>query len=397
MIPMLLVIALVIAIVVGCAGGLVVGSLLAGRTRDASLAREMRRLTDEQRRAGEESRDAAIQAAVHQMKELHGALLEGDRARTSAELDGKKALIDRELTATREGITHQIEQVGELVREFETDRERKFGALSSELARQREGMDKLRESTQGLREALVSTKVRGQWGERMAEDVLRLAGFIEGVNYQRQRTLEGSGGRPDFTFLMPNDLVLHMDVKFPLDNFVRYIEAQSDVEQRSARDHFVRDVRDRVKELTGRGYLDAGDRTVDCLLLFIPNEQVYAFIQEQDAGILEDALRNKIVLCSPLTLYAVLAVIRQSVDNFRLERTSNEILGLLGQFEQQWRRYVDAMDAVQRRFEGVHKEYETLMGRRHRALERPLDRIAALRKANELTLVDDDPPVALEA
>lgn len=393
MIPMLL----VIAVVIGCAGGLVGGSLLAGRTRDASLAREMRRLTDEQRRVGEEGRDAAIQAAVHQMKELHGALLEGDRARTSAELEGKKALIDRELTTTRDGITHQIEQVGELVREFETDRERKFGALSSELARQREGMDKLRESTQGLREALVSTKVRGQWGERMAEDVLRLAGFIEGVNYHRQRTLEGSGGRPDFTFLMPNDLVLHMDVKFPLDNFVRYTEAQSDVEQRSARDQFVRDVRDRVKELTGRGYLDAGDRTVDCLLLFIPNEQVYAFIQEQDSSICEDALRNKIVLCSPLTLYAVLAVIRQSVDNFRLERTTNEILGLLGQFDQQWKRYVEQMDAVQRRFEGVHKEYEALMGRRHRALERPLDRIAALRQAHELSLVDEDAPVALEA
>jgi len=394
---MMLLLVVAAAVVIGCAGGLVGGSLLAGRTRDAALAREMRRLTDEQRRAGEASRDAAIQAAVHQMKELHGVLLEGDRARTSAELDGKKALIDQELAATRDGITNQIQQVGELVRELESDRERKFGALSSELARQREGMDKLRDSTQSLREALVSTKVRGQWGERMAEDVLHLAGFVEGVNYQRQRTLEGSSGRPDFTFLMPNDLLLHMDVKFPLDNFVRYVEAASDVEGRAARDAFVRDVRDRVKELTNRGYLDAGDRTVDCLLLFIPNEQVYAFIQEQDAGILEDALRNKIVLCSPLTLYAVLAVIRQSVDNFRLERTTSEILGLLGQFEQQWRRYVESMEGVQRRFESVHKEYEALMGTRHRALERPLDRIAALRKSHELSLVDDDPPVALEA
>jgi DNA recombination protein RmuC len=393
----MMLIAIVAAVVLGCAGGLVGGSLLAGRTRDAALAREMRRLTDEQRRSSEEGRDAAIQAAVHQMKELHGALLEGDRARTNAELDGKKALIDQELHATRDGLTNQIQRVDELVRELESDRERKFGALSSELARQREGMDKLRDSTQSLREALVSTKVRGQWGERMAEDVLHLAGFIEGVNYQRQRTIEGSSGRPDFTFLMPNDLVLHMDVKFPLDNFVRYVEAASDVERRSARDTFIRDVRDRVKELTNRGYLDAGDRTVDCLLLFIPNEQVYAFIQEQDSEILEDALRKKIVLCSPLTLYAVLAVIRQSVDNFRLERTSNEILALLGQFEQQWRRYVESMETVQRRFEGVHKEYDALMGKRHRALERPLDRIAALRQAHDLTLVDEDPPVALEA
>jgi DNA recombination protein RmuC len=385
-----------IGLVIGALAGLIGGSLLHARTRDLSLAREMRRLSEEQRRVTEEGRDAAIQAAVHQVQELHQILLDGDRARAAAELDGRKALIDQELHQARDGITSRLDKVDELVRSLESDRQRKFGELSSELARQREGVDQLRDSTQDLREALASTKVRGQWGERMAEDVLRLAGFIEGVNYRRQRTLAESGGRPDFTFLMPNEMVLHMDVKFPLDNYVRYVEAASEVEQRAARDAFLRDVRLRVKELTGRGYLDATDQTVDCLLLFIPNEQVYAFIQEQDGGILEDALRQKIVLCSPLTLYAVLAVIRQSVDNFRLERTTNEILELLNQFEQQWRRYVESMDSVHRKFESVHKEYELLMGRRHRALERPLDRIAALRQSQELTLVDDD-PLALEA
>ena len=392
-----MILGLVIGLVLGAVAGLVGGSLLSAHNRDIALAREMRRLSEEQRRVTEEGRDAAISAAVLQVREMHQAILEGDRARAAAELDGRKALIDQELHATRDGLTTQMQRVDELVRELESDRERKFGALTSELARQREGVDRLRESTHDLREALVSSKVRGQWGERMAEDVLRLAGFIEGVNYQRQRTLAESGGRPDFTFLMPNDLLLHMDVKFPLDNYIRYIEAGSEVEQRAARDAFVKDVRERVKELTNRGYLDADDHTVDCLLLFIPNEQVYAFIQEQDGAILEHALRNKIVLCSPLTLYAVLAVIRQSVDNFRLERTTNEILGLLGQFEQQWRRYVESMEGVQRKFESVHKEYELLMGRRHRALERPLDRIAALRQAQELSLVDDDDHLALEA
>ncbi len=49
-------------------------------------------------------------------------------------------------------------------------------------------------STAGsLWEALVNSRVRGQWGERMAEDVLRLIGFVEGVNYQKQRTIEVNG------------------------------------------------------------------------------------------------------------------------------------------------------------------------------------------------------------
>ncbi|HUI47726.1 MAG TPA: DNA recombination protein RmuC, partial [Acidimicrobiia bacterium] len=245
------------------------------------------------------------------------------------------------------------------------------------------------------REAMANSRVRGQWGERMAEDVLRLAGFLEGVNYRRQATIPGAG-RPDYTFLLPNGLVMHMDVKFPLDNYIRFLEADSELERTSARDRFLRDVRDRVKELITRGYLDASDETVDCLLLFIPNEQVYAFVQEHDREAVDDAMRHKIVLCSPLTLYAVLAVVRQAVDNFRLERTSNEILELLREFSLQWEKYSGQLDRVQQRFDGVAKEYSALMSTRHRALQRPLDKIDALR-LGEPALVDADVvPLALE-
>jgi DNA recombination protein RmuC len=160
---------------------------------------------------------------------------------------------------------------------------------------------------------------------------------------------------------------------------VRFLEADNDIERSRRRDQFLRDVRDRVKELTTRGYLDAPQETVDCLLLFIPNEQVYAFIHEHDRSALDDALTHKIVLCSPLTLYAILAVVRQAVDNFRLERTSNEILSLLQDFSLQWEKYTAQLERVQQRFDGVAKEYSALMTTRHRALQRPLDKIESLR------------------
>ena len=139
-----------------------------------------------------------------------------------------------------------------------------------------------------------------------------------------------------------------MDVKFPLNNYLRFLEAGSDVERERCRKEFLRDVRLRLKEVTSRDYVDPAANTVDCVLLFIPNEQVYAFIQEQDRTILDDALRNKVVFCSPLTLFAVLAVIRQAVDNFRLSQTSHEILELLQAFDKQWSKFVDQMDKVGR-------------------------------------------------
>ncbi|MDQ1475206.1 MAG: recombination protein RmuC [Actinomycetota bacterium] len=329
---------------------------------------------------------------VTRLLEANRTLLEQERLRATSELDGKKGLIDQQLVS----MTGELGKVNDLVRELEHDRHKAFGELANELRRQHEGLNALSEHTQQLREALANSRVRGQWGERMAEDVLRLAGFLEGVNYRKQATL-ASAGRPDYTFLLPNGLLMHMDVKFPLDNYVRHLEADNDVERARFRDQFLRDVRDRVKELRTRGYLDAGAETVDCLLLFIPNEQVYSFVQENDRDAIDDAMRHKIVLCSPLTLYAILAVVRQAVDNFRLERTSNEILGLLRDFALQWEKYSTQLDRVQQRFDGVAKEYSALMTTRHRALQRPLDKIESLR-LEEPALVDPElVPFALEA
>ena len=132
------------------------------------------------------------------------------------------------------------------------------------------------------------------------------------------------------------------------------------------RKEFLKDVRLRLKEVTRRDYVDSADDTVDCVLLFIPNEQVYAFIQEQDRTILDDALRDKVVFCSPLTLFAVLAVIRQAVDNFRLSRTSHEILALLQGFQKQWDRFVDQMDKVGRNLKTAGNVFDELEGTRRR-------------------------------
>jgi len=383
-----------LGIIVGCALGAAVALLAVSEMRKratppepavdpiAPLAEQVARLAEEQRHAQQD--------ALNQLLETNRALLEQERVRSGSELDGKKSLIDQQLVT----MTGELDKVTNLVRQVEGGQRKAYGELSNELRRQHEGIAALSEHTRQLREALSSSKARGQWGERMAEDVLRLAGLLEGVNYRKQATIEGAG-RPDYTFLLPNGRVMHMDVKFPLDNYVRHLEAASEIERKQFRDQFLRDVRDRVKELTTRGYLDAHDVTVDCLLMFIPNEQVYGFVQEHDRSILDDALKHKIVVCSPLTLYAVLAVVRQAVDNFQLERTSSEILGLLAEFSRQWEKYAAQLDKVQQRFEQVAKEYAALMTTRHRALQRPLDKIEHLRHEERGLLDAEMTPLTL--
>jgi DNA recombination protein RmuC len=144
-----------------------------------------------------------------------------------------------------------------------------------------------------------------------------------------------------------------------------------------------------VKELNGRGYA-ATDTTVGYLLLFIPNESVYGFIHENDPSLLDDALAQKVVLCSPTTLFAVLAVIRQAMDIFAVERATEEILECLAGFGEQWQKFSGQIDKVERHIATLTNSFGELSGTRRRQLERQLDRIEDVRSR---TGVDDDAPV----
>ncbi len=335
----------------------------------------------------------ALSRSTEEFLKLAKTKLDSEREVTGRELEAKKTLIDLNL----QHMNTELERVTALIHAFEKDRVEKFGELTTQLRATSQQTATLVETTRMLREALSSTKARGQWGERMAEDVLRLAGFLENVNYTKQRTIEGTGSRPDFTFLLPRDLRLNMDVKFPLDNYLKYLEATTETDRAKFRNEFLRDVKARVKEVTTRDYINPEQNTVDSVLLFIPNEQIYAFIHEQDASILDDALRSGVVFCSPVTLFAILAVVRKAVENFALEQTSTEILALFGAFKKQWEEFIKKLELVGKRITEAQKEYDALATTRRRQLEKPLSQIEELRTQRGLRPAGDLEVVPLVA
>src|SRR5262249_21189017 len=158
--------------------------------------------------------------------------------------------------------------------------------------------------------------LRGDWGERMVEDVLRPIGFLEGRNYLKQETMDYGSGRPDYTFLLPGRLKVNLDSKFPWENYREYYNAKTEGEKEQYRKCFLRDVRNRVKDLANREYINPLEGTLDFVLMFVPNELIYSFVNEQAPDLFDFALSSKIVLCSPWSLYPVLSIIRRAVDNF---------------------------------------------------------------------------------
>ncbi|HEX7020102.1 MAG TPA: DNA recombination protein RmuC [Gemmatimonadaceae bacterium] len=281
--------------------------------------------------------------------------------------------------------------------DLKTERASQFGEIRERLARAIEQTDKLQSVTEDLRAVLANPTARGQWGERMAEDVLRLAGFIEGVNYVKQTSADGGASRPDFTFMLPQNMKVNMDVKFPFNSYLAYVESTGEVERDAKRQQFVRDVRNRIREVTQRDYIDTEDGTLGYVLLFIPNEGIYSFIHECDRTILDEALQSKVIVCSPFTLYAVLAVIRQAIDNFRLANTSEKVLALLGGFQKQWDAFSGSFDKLGRAIDGVDREYQSLMTTRRLQLERQLRRIEELRADQGIAIEAPEPPMGLSS
>jgi DNA recombination protein RmuC len=362
---------------------------LAGRAEEQRLE-DLRALVERMRDSfGALSFDALTRNSREFLQLAHETLARQSEA-GQQELEGKKRLIDQNLDAIR----YDLQRVQGLVSELEKDREQKFGQLTSQLRETAEQTERLRQTSEHLRNALASRDVRGQWGQRMAEDVLRLAGFLEGINYSKQKSGATGTTIPDYTFFLPQQLKVNMDVKFPLDNYIQFMEAQSENDRQAYKRRFLADVRARIKEVTTRDYINPAEHTVDYVLVFIPNEQVYGFINEHDHTVMDDALKQKVILCSPLTLYAILAVIRQAVDNFSLEQTAAQMLALLGSFRKQWEAFVKALEKMGKRIDEAQQEFHTLTGVRRRALERPLQQIEDLRKQRG---IEPAPDIADEA
>ncbi|MEK7595342.1 MAG: DNA recombination protein RmuC [Patescibacteria group bacterium] len=300
------------------------------------------------------------------------------------ELDEKKSLIDKSLSDVRDDMKKELEKVQNLMTSLEKDRSEKYGELQNVLKKATEETSKLHETTFELKRALSGTKSRGNWGERMAEDVLRLSGFIENVNYIKQKVMDTSLKRPDFTFLLPQGMKINMDVKFPYDNYLKYLESEDTSERENYKTAFSKDVRNQIKSVTGREYINPQEKTLDYVLVFIPNEQIYSFLNEADSALLDDALKNRVVICSPITLYAILSLIRQTIDNFNLEKTSSNIIQLLAGFYKNWEMYIKAFDKLGKKIEETQEEFNGLTTTRKTMLDRSLKKIEELRKEKGL-------------
>ncbi|MFH0752988.1 MAG: DNA recombination protein RmuC [Candidatus Omnitrophota bacterium] len=318
------------------------------------------------------------------IEELLRSTREQMDARRQADAQGAadESVRRQSLESTVRSLEGRLKDYELMLRNWETDRAQKFGAIEKELSTAAQATFRLQEATGRLNNVLGNVKLRGQWGERMAEDIIRHAGLLEGVNYRKQVQLASSTTKPDITFLLPDGRSVNMDVKFPLDNYLKMVNAASDLERDLLAKEFIKNARARVRELQTRDYINPAENTLDFVMLFIPNEQVFGYIHEVAPEFMDEALKQKVVLCSPFTLYATLAVIRQAHEHFRFERDMRKIIQDIEIFVKHYMTFKDRFVGFEKLIADLDQNYRDIREKSFKNIDVKIRHIEEFRKGH---------------
>jgi len=289
---------------------------------------------------------------------------------------------------TLEDLNNQIENIEEGYTDYLTTKE----VINSKL-------QDLTALTSKLNLTLSSSQKRGNWGEIQAEKILEDGGLVKGQHFKTQEILE-SGGRPDITFQLPNEKILHVDVKFPLQNYMSYLDVVEkinntideneigvlEVRSNDLKAKFFEDVRKRVNEVTKEGYIDPSNNTIDYALMFVPVEGVFQFIVENEhqlktttVDIYEEAISKKIILVPPSLLLVYLSTIKGAVDTFNLQDKAKNLIELHQKFMVQWEKYGNSVTKIGKSIESLQSNYKDLTDTRTNELSKVVEKMDSLK------------------
>lgn len=321
----------------------------------------------------------ALKKTSEEFLKLANQTLSTQTQANTKELEEKKKLIDQNIQAVKDYLT----KVENLLSEIEKKR---FTELFEQIKTAREENQKLSDVTSKLHDLLSNNRIRGKWGERILKDILDMMGFKENLNYIVQTSQENNK-IPDFTILLPQGKKINIDVKFPIENYRNYIEVPEN-QKEEYKKKFLNDIKASIKVVKDRNYIN--NETVDFMIIFLPNDQIYYFINENAPDLIDEALKQKVILCSPTTIYIVLSIVRQSMENFNLQKTASTIIEYLNNFNKEWESFMNLFEELGKKIDDAKQKYESLITTRKNKLDNVLNKIENLRKQTDLTPTQPD-------
>ena len=316
--------------------------------------------------------------SAQKIAEQSRQLLSSEKETIKTDLDNKQHAMEQLVKQLQEDIKTRQQEI----RLLEQDRTKKFGELTSALENHRQMTDELKISTQQLAAVLSNNQQRGEWGERIIEDLMRSNGLMEGIHYLRQGKQESSSLRPDITLLLPNKRNVPVDVKFPY----AAIQKMSLAENATVRDQhmkqFVIDVRLKINKVAA--YIDPSQNTLDYAILFVPNEMIFSYINQKFPDLVDEALGKRVLIVSPFTFLIVARTVMESYRNFMIGDKMKDVVKSIDEFVGEWQKFREKFEKYGRSLDTLRTDYEELSGTRVLQIEKKLTKIESLRQGTHM-------------
>jgi DNA recombination protein RmuC len=295
------------------------GRAAADVERDSVLALAAERLGT----AFHELADRQFQSHSETFLKLARETLSVQTERAKGELAAREQAIDSLVTPIRDALARAERQLLEL----DQSRRETHGSISAQLEALASSQQALSAETRNLVSALRRPEVRGQWGEITLRRLVELAGMVEHCDFvtQSHQLTETGAVRPDMVIHLPESRDLVVDVKTPLDAYLEATEAPSEAERRTALERHATIVAGRIRELASKAYWSQFERSPEFVILFIPGDQFLSAALAERPALLDDALRQNIILATPTSLVALLKAIAYGWQQTALTHNAAEI------------------------------------------------------------------------
>jgi DNA recombination protein RmuC len=309
---------------------------------------------------GEEALKAELEQALGRTREQLQAVfgeLARDSLKNNSELflqlaaerlgavqqDAAQALQQREAAVESlvQPIRDALAKTEAQIQSIERDRIDAFATIKNQMEALAVGQSLLARETRNLVTALRRPDVRGQWGEITLRRLVELSGMTTHVDFteQQHRSTDTGAVRPDMIVHMPERRDIVVDVKTPLEAYLAAVEAQSDEERGTQLRRHAQIVGARVRELSSKQYWSQFEHSPDFVVLFLPGDQFLSAALQENPGLIDEALRQNVMLATPTSLVALLKAVeygwKQSVlsDNAaQIRRLGEELYKRLSVF-----------------------------------------------------------------
>ena len=239
--------------------------------------------------------------------------------------------------ANREALERTIAPMTQRMREME----KTFRDTYEAEARERFSLaDRVRElvelnrvvsaETHRLTDALKgNTRMQGDWGEIILENILERSGLQRGREYEVQQVLDAPDGRrlrPDVVVNYPDGRCVVIDSKVSVAAYLALVDADTPEARNAAAKAHLASVRAHINELKNKNYqnLTAG-RQCDFVMMFVPHEGAYMAAMQHDASLWQYAFDSRVLVVSPTHLMAVVKLVEQLWRNDRQNRNAVDI------------------------------------------------------------------------